>query len=75
MIRVPKPLAAGVVNEHSWLILQWIHEGPKPSDFFERFGHALAELHRCTMGSEIGWKEKQLHRCVGTTQSSDYELD
>ena len=57
VIRVPKPLAAGVVNEHSWLILQWIHEVPKPSDFFERFGHALAELHRCTMGSEIGWKQ------------------
>lgn len=54
VIRVPEPLAVGCVENQSWLITQWIDEASPSSGFFERFGRALAQMHRCTSGHQIG---------------------
>jgi fructosamine-3-kinase len=57
VIRVPKPLAVGTAENHAWLVTDWIEQGSRGDDFFQRFGRRLAELHRATLGDEIGWPE------------------
>jgi fructosamine-3-kinase len=56
-IRTPKPIATGLSNDRAWLILEWIDRTTQTSAFFNRLGRQLAELHRCTSGDEIGWRE------------------
>ena len=53
-IRVPEPLAVGHVANQAWLIIRWIDQASRSTDFFERFGRALAQMHRCTSGHQIG---------------------
>lgn len=53
-IRVPRPLATGTVANHAWLVTDWVEPGPRPQDFFSRFGRQLAGLHRATRGQRIG---------------------
>ena len=53
-IRVPRPIAVGVFDRRSWLIIEWLNRAPKPANFFQTFGLRLAELHRATLGSSIG---------------------
>src|SRR6056297_942132 len=53
-IRVPRPVAVGVVEERAWLITTWIAGGPRPADFFDKLGRQLGTLHRVTLGTEIG---------------------
>jgi fructosamine-3-kinase len=45
-IRVPAPLAAGVVEGSAFLALEWIDFGPTTAASDERFGEQLAALHR-----------------------------
>lgn len=53
-IGVPQPRAVGVVKDRAYLVTDWIEpEAPGPG-FFDRFGTALAQLHRATLGSRIG---------------------
>jgi len=54
-ILVPKPIAVGTVAERSWLITEWVETQLQLENFFEEFGRQLAELHRLTTGSLIGW--------------------
>ena len=53
-IASPKPEAIGVAADRSWLITRWIAQVTPGPDYFEQFGCALAELHRCTCGASIG---------------------
>ncbi|MGB7327009.1 MAG: fructosamine kinase family protein [Rubripirellula sp.] len=53
-IGVPEALASGVISGRSWLVLQWIDAGRRGPDYFARFGHSLAQLHRNTLGTQIG---------------------
>lgn len=53
-IRVPRPLAVGLAAGRSWLVLEWIEQAGRQQERFEQFGRALAELHRCTSGTQIG---------------------
>ena len=55
-IRVPDVLAFGRVGEQAWLVTEWVEPSSRPPDFFDSFGRQLAELHRTTTGSEIGWQ-------------------
>tara|TARA_R110002049_G_scaffold185580_3_gene353848 strand:- start:94142 stop:94942 length:801 start_codon:yes stop_codon:yes gene_type:complete len=55
VIRVPIPLAVGCVDGQAWLVTDWIDQAEMPSDFFGVFGRQLAQLHRATLGREIGW--------------------
>ncbi|MCA9160624.1 MAG: fructosamine kinase family protein, partial [Planctomycetales bacterium] len=54
-ISVPKPIAVGTAAERSWLITEWVETQPQFENFFDEFGRQLAELHRVTSGSRIGW--------------------
>lgn len=56
-IRVPKPLATGVIDGQALLVLEWIESGASHSrdECFERFGYTLANFHRQTQGEQIGW--------------------
>ncbi|MGI9472267.1 MAG: fructosamine kinase family protein [Rubripirellula sp.] len=53
-IRVPCPAAVGEAAGRAWLVAEWVEPGVRGSDFFQRFGRSLAELHRCTSGTRIG---------------------
>ena len=55
-IRVPHPIAVGRVDDNAWLVTDWIEQSSPPPDFFEAFGCQLANLHRATLGTEIGWQ-------------------
>lgn len=56
-ITVPQVIAEGVSDSRAWLAMEWIDQNPKSGNFFATFGHQLAEMHRYTSGSAIGWTE------------------
>lgn len=45
--RIPKTLATGILNDHSYLLLEFIEEGSPKSNFWLDFGYKLALLHQC----------------------------
>jgi fructosamine-3-kinase len=47
-LRIPSVIAAGDIGEESFLLMEYIHSGPRDRKFFEDFGAALAKMHRCT---------------------------
>ncbi|QDT07944.1 Fructosamine kinase [Rubripirellula lacrimiformis] len=51
---IPRPIADGIVNGRAWLVIEWVESGPRPRSFFADLGRGLAELHRSTLGTEIG---------------------
>lgn len=56
VIRCPKIHVCGTVGDQAFLVMERIEStAQRPRDFFFRFGQSLAELHRQTAGSEIGW--------------------
>ena len=67
-IRVPLPVAVGRVGNRSWMVSEWIGQGHRGRDFFSMFGHALARLHRCTLGNRIGLKRDNF---LGATRQSN----
>ncbi len=54
VIGVPDPIAVGVVDGRSYLVTSWIDQHRADKDFFAKFGAALADLHRATLGTQIG---------------------
>lgn len=47
-IRVPQTLGAGQAEGYAFLIMEYIEEAGRSGQFWENFGHALAQLHRQT---------------------------
>ena len=45
-LKTPKVIAAGKVEAHSYLLLEWVASGHASSKFWEDFGSGLAELHQ-----------------------------
>ena len=61
-IKVPDEIAGGVAGDCACLILEFLEERPRKSDFWERFGRELADLHRAdpslwTPGGLFGFVE------------------
>lgn len=56
VIDVPKPLKTGQAASQSYLILEYKSSAPKASDFWEKFGEQLAQLHQET-SEKFGFKE------------------
>ena len=54
VIGVPQPIAVGVVSDQAYLVTEWIEQTKPSADFFADFGCALADLHRATIGTQIG---------------------
>ncbi len=54
VIGVPRPIAVGVAAGSAWLVTEWVEQAGRDREFFPRFGRSLAELHRATLGNEIG---------------------
>lgn len=55
-VKVPSVIATGSHRSHSYLILEFLEKGKASPDFWENFGSALADLHRCT-GERFGWPQ------------------
>ncbi|MEO1526915.1 MAG: fructosamine kinase family protein [Planctomycetota bacterium] len=57
-IRVPKPLANGIVDHHAYLAMEFIESEPRNArkQLFETFGCRLATFHRDTQGQTLGWQ-------------------
>ena len=47
VITVPRVLYCGTYEDEQLLVLEWIQQGPKTGDFWEKFGEQLARLHQC----------------------------
>jgi protein-ribulosamine 3-kinase len=47
-IKIPSVILFGEHNDSSFLILEWIEQGKRRTDFFEDFGRKLARLHKYT---------------------------
>ncbi len=45
-IRVPKAYAYGTCDDKSFLLMKYLAPGQMKKDFWERFGHALADMHK-----------------------------
>ncbi len=45
-LTIPEPVAAGTLNDKSYLLTEFIASGPRQPDFWEQFGKSLADLHR-----------------------------
>lgn len=45
-ILVPKVIACGTDEQHSFLLLEFIENGSETKDFWECFGQGMAQLHR-----------------------------
>ncbi len=54
VIRVPRPIAVGTVGEQSWFVIEWIDQARRGRNYFRQFARQLADLHRATLGEEIG---------------------
>ena len=57
-IRIPTMLAVGHHQDQAWLITQWIDEDRSQAgneEFFVLFANHLSQLHRATLGQQIGW--------------------
>ncbi len=53
-LRVPAPLLTGETGNYQFLVMEWLSPGAPCRDFWQRFGHGLAGLHRCT-AERFGW--------------------
>jgi fructosamine-3-kinase len=62
-IRAPRPVAAGLSGQHSWLALEYIEFGSGDGHTSERLGRQLAAMHRCE-ASQFGW---QRDNTIGAT--------
>ncbi|MCB0585367.1 MAG: fructosamine kinase family protein [Phaeodactylibacter sp.] len=47
-IRVPQSLGTGQADGYGFLLLEYVEETGRSRKFWENFGQALANLHRCT---------------------------
>jgi len=45
---IPKPIATGETEGTQWIIMEHIAQGNKTDDYWETFGHKLADMHRKT---------------------------
>ncbi|MFC0774810.1 fructosamine kinase family protein [Terrimonas alba] len=55
-LMIPMVVKSGVVNSSQYLLLEWIEPGSISSDFWKRFGAALAAMH-LQQQTHFGWKE------------------
>ena len=53
-IDVPEPIAFGVRDGQAYLILKFIHSGPRRSSFWDDFGIVLANLHKNHHSDQYG---------------------
>ena len=61
-IGVPKVLASGTADGRAFLLMEFLEAGPKQKDYWTRFGHGLAAMHRAdaarwTPGGRYGFTE------------------
>jgi protein-ribulosamine 3-kinase len=52
-IRIPDVIDVGTAGDQSYLLLEWIDQGPPRDDFWPSFGRQLAALHR-TSADQFG---------------------
>jgi fructosamine-3-kinase len=63
-IRVPKPICWGIVDQFSYLVLEWLDLGGSIRSSWETMGQQLAALHHVTSSQEFGW---DMNNTIGST--------
>jgi fructosamine-3-kinase len=53
--RIPAPLGLFESGDHQYLLMEWIDTGHAGGDFWQRFGSALAQLHRTNRSPRCGF--------------------
>src|SRR4051812_25301472 len=55
-LTIPGAKKCGIVEEHQYLLLEWMETGSPQKDFWEQFGASLALMHK-KQQPFFGWKE------------------
>lgn len=64
-IRVPAPLGFGVVNNSSYIVLEWLDlKGHGSSQSWRKMGEQLAKMHRFQGGGKFGF---EVNNTIGST--------
>lgn len=63
-LHIPRPLAFGSDKGTSFLLLEYIREGSKPTGFWQDFGRALAEMHNVRLNQSYGFSSNNF---IGST--------
>jgi len=72
-VRVPRVIACENIDRDQVLVLEWITEGPRTTNFWQNFGRQMAQLHqhtRKTLGLEQDNYMGALHQ--SNTPSTDW---
>ena len=62
-ISVPAVHAYGRYRDKSFLLMEALPSGPMNRDFWEVFGHALADMHRASVGFLLLQKNSTIPQC------------
>ena len=66
-IHIPEPAGHGVTETHAWLLIEWLDMLSPDRAADERFGRALAGMHRIT-AEQFGWHRDNV---IGATPQSN----
>ncbi|TVR89219.1 MAG: fructosamine kinase family protein [Spirochaetaceae bacterium] len=70
--RVPEPLALYEGERHSYLLMEYIESGRQTSEFWDKFGFEMAELHRSARGQSYGFSSDNF---IGSTPQANAPSD
>lgn len=68
-IRIPKIIGRGIVQDHAFLLLEFIPTSAKTEAFWETFGQQLAQLHGTATQGQFGFEEDNY---IGTLSQSNH---
>jgi fructosamine-3-kinase len=63
-IRVPTPICCGVVEDSSYLVLEWLEFGRGTTTAWEEMGRKLAAMHQAGVSEKFGWER---NNTIGST--------
>ncbi|MBD2543963.1 fructosamine kinase family protein [Planktothricoides raciborskii] len=64
-IRVPKPICTGTVENHAYIVLEWLDlGGASTTGVWQDMGRKLAEMHRTGVADKFGWERSNT---IGST--------
>jgi fructosamine-3-kinase len=55
-LTIPNVIKCGVIEQHQYLLFEWIESGTPQKDFWKKFGEGLALMHKKSQ-SFFGWEE------------------
>ncbi|MCF2946843.1 fructosamine kinase family protein [Paraglaciecola aquimarina] len=68
LFKISKVITDGVVSDHSFLVLEYIHMQPGNSENWQVFGQLLAKMHQQNKQNMYGWQEDNF---IGKTSQNN----